>query len=568
MFASAAGAQSNYLDEADLSKKALVIGVTSYAHLDRLPSGLEDARSFGKKLKDIGFDVTYSLDETDVEIWDRLKAFGRSLSPEDVALVYFSGHGFQYEGLNYLAPANIPKPILYDDLTLQAVPLQSVLDWMRIKGPAMSMVFLDACRDNSALVVRETGGVPKGAGIEEGKMRAPPPQLLIGYATYLGRTADSSINENENSLYTKHLNIHFTKPGADVLRILQDVSFGVLKDERNVGSTQVTETSFAAFGDFYPVPDDTVIQRAKRTWNEALATGDRAVIQDFLYRWPASKHSGAARRWMKEHSNAKVVSAIAEAQPTSGAIAWIPDEHFRVAIPLDHVRSVRGEGLAFPVINNRELQAGFTTELLAETTKPLEVFASADKDATPLGTLSEGLTVKVITRHLDGVSAWSELKISDEAGASTTVYAKNALNSGRAERSRTSLFAEFAPTSEGDLMGDRVTITSLESVYGDRSAMSHVEAFDLGKLKDTLDKLGKGPLDMSRALVSVTIAPIAPPDRSERERDQILFLKALQIRRKLRESGVSSPSISISLPATGEKPARPDQRDRLFIAIR
>src|SRR5436190_5009829 len=86
-------------------RRALVIGNSAYppdAH--PLKNPVNDARAMGGALKDLGFDVTLKLDLTQAQMEDAIREFTGSLGQGSVAVFYYAGHGFQIEGINYLAP--------------------------------------------------------------------------------------------------------------------------------------------------------------------------------------------------------------------------------------------------------------------------------------------------------------------------------------------------------------------------------------------------------------------------------------------------------------------------------
>ena len=66
---------------------------------------------------------------------------------DTVGLFYYSGHGMQVGGRNYLIPVGAE---IYDesDVRIEAVELNNVLSKMKYAGNAMNFIFLDACRNN------------------------------------------------------------------------------------------------------------------------------------------------------------------------------------------------------------------------------------------------------------------------------------------------------------------------------------------------------------------------------------------------------------------------------------
>jgi len=83
-------------------KVALVIGNSGYPQ-QRLPNPINDAKLIANKLKDVGFDVTIKRDiKTSYIIKNVINNFAKRLKKNDIAVVYYAGHGVQYKGKNYL----------------------------------------------------------------------------------------------------------------------------------------------------------------------------------------------------------------------------------------------------------------------------------------------------------------------------------------------------------------------------------------------------------------------------------------------------------------------------------
>jgi hypothetical protein len=94
---------------ADGKRVALVIGNGGYdAKNGPLRNPVNDAGDMAQALREVGFVVAQ---ETDVDRPRMLRAvcdFGRQLKDAEVGLFYYSGHGMQVNGRNYLAAS--PKP--------------------------------------------------------------------------------------------------------------------------------------------------------------------------------------------------------------------------------------------------------------------------------------------------------------------------------------------------------------------------------------------------------------------------------------------------------------------------
>ena len=93
---------------------ALVIGNGAYRDVSFLKKPPNDARKVAAILKDMGFDVTLSIDADKQEL-ERLAAdFKAALPSADVGFFFFSGHGFQTANVSQQHPINHIVPIDFD----------------------------------------------------------------------------------------------------------------------------------------------------------------------------------------------------------------------------------------------------------------------------------------------------------------------------------------------------------------------------------------------------------------------------------------------------------------------
>lgn len=109
---------------------ALVIGNDNYKSVTPLRNARADARAVAAALRAVGFKVTLEQDVTLDKLKSALRAFKSQISGGDDAVFYFSGHGVQFEGTNYLIPTDL-VPQSEEQIMDDAVPLQRVLDDLR-----------------------------------------------------------------------------------------------------------------------------------------------------------------------------------------------------------------------------------------------------------------------------------------------------------------------------------------------------------------------------------------------------------------------------------------------------
>ena len=131
---------------------ALVIGNAAYRNANVLTNPEHDAEVVAASLRAIGFDtVTLLEDGTRDKMLASLRAFSAQAAQADWALVYYSGHGMEVFGTNYLIPVDA-KLAIDRDVSGETVSLDQVM--ASINGAKkLKMVLLDACRTNPFLAV-------------------------------------------------------------------------------------------------------------------------------------------------------------------------------------------------------------------------------------------------------------------------------------------------------------------------------------------------------------------------------------------------------------------------------
>lgn len=126
------------------SRIALVIGISNYEHLETLNNPINDALDISEKLRDLGFDVLALYDINRVEFDTALRRFARLAKDYDAALLYYAGHGIQFENQNYLIPIDVALDS--SDNLDECINLQDVYYKLSTTSCPSKFVFIDACR--------------------------------------------------------------------------------------------------------------------------------------------------------------------------------------------------------------------------------------------------------------------------------------------------------------------------------------------------------------------------------------------------------------------------------------
>ncbi len=200
-------------------RAALVIGNWAYEK-GRLVNPENDAKAVAAALLGLRFDVTVATNLDRDTMLEALDGFRTKIQPGGLALVYYSGHGVEVGGENWLLPVRNGAIGTQAQVRIRSVSARDVLQTLEEGGARLNLLVLDACRDNPLPAGARTasrGLVPISTGSS----------TLVAYSTSPGMTA--SDGSGNNSPYTaalvrvlKQTDVQipdlFNQVGAEVLR--------------------------------------------------------------------------------------------------------------------------------------------------------------------------------------------------------------------------------------------------------------------------------------------------------------------------------------------------------------
>jgi hypothetical protein len=132
---------------------ALVVGVGEYPResgLSRLNFAGSDAEETARVLKDQGYIVRLLRNQEALRgsVRRALTELGKAVEPsQGTFLFYFSGHGFAFDNVNYLATYGTTV----DDLKSEGLPLPEVEKFLKASGAKRQLMFVDACRNEPTI---------------------------------------------------------------------------------------------------------------------------------------------------------------------------------------------------------------------------------------------------------------------------------------------------------------------------------------------------------------------------------------------------------------------------------
>ncbi|MES2598708.1 MAG: SUMF1/EgtB/PvdO family nonheme iron enzyme [Verrucomicrobiota bacterium] len=225
------------------ARVALIMGVSDVgsARFPVLPGIKQDMTRMRSALQAANFEIIELNEPTLAQAHQALDSFGDKLrSTKGVGLFYFTGHGGEYDGVNYLFPkgALISRNV---DVTEQAISTKRVLNRMEDQGTRVNIVFLDCCRSE----LTKSGS---GPGLANMSARG----TFIGFATASEKVAGAS---RDGSPYTTFLCKHISTPGLSIGDMHTLVTADVQDHTRERNGVEQTPFSYSGLrSTFYFIP--------------------------------------------------------------------------------------------------------------------------------------------------------------------------------------------------------------------------------------------------------------------------------------------------------------------------
>ncbi len=292
---------------------ALVIGNAAYKS-SPLKNPVNDANDMATTLKGLGFQVILRVNSNRRQMVEAVREFGTLIKRGGVGLFYYSGHGVQSRGKNFLIPVGASVDA-EGDLEFETMDASMVLAQMDEAANRVNIVVLDACRDNP--FARSFRSTAKGlAQMDSAK------GSFLAYATSPGSVA--SDGDGRNGIYTKHLLASLTKSDTKLEEVFKRVRLEVAKE---TGNKQIPWDASSVLGDFYfrspvqttdtvrpsPVvaPEMSAAQREDAFWTDAKAAGNKEAFEAYVINYPTGRYANLAKANIARLSTANVQVVIA-----------------------------------------------------------------------------------------------------------------------------------------------------------------------------------------------------------------------------------------------------------------
>jgi len=257
---------------------ALIIGNAAYQYTASLPNPVNDADDMALALKKMAFEViaVKNVDKRSLE--KAMANFGRRAQDADAALVYYAGHGIQYQGLNYLMPIDARLEDRYS-VNYELTRIDDVL-FALSNARGVKILILDACRNNPLAERLSSRGGNRDFVQTRGLARIEAPRgMVVAFATQSDQIAADGAGRN--SPFTGALLKEIEEPGIEIATLFRRVAIDV---NQATSGRQLPELSISMSGEFYLNTRDTDV----KAWAKVRNSSDRRQFIDFMAQYPNS----------------------------------------------------------------------------------------------------------------------------------------------------------------------------------------------------------------------------------------------------------------------------------------
>ena len=205
---------------------ALVIGNNEYEE-NKLSNPVKDAKAIKSALEACGFDVIIHENGTEKSIKEKVREFSEKLKNYDVGMFYYSGHGVELNGINYIVPIDIVHNATAADIAEECIATEFILSKMGEAGRTNKtyIMVLDACRDNPFK------NIFKDLGNQTWKAPSVVPSGSI--TCFAASQGEKAIEGKDLSPYTELFLKHMKSPGLKIEDVFKRVRIDLEELKKN-----------------------------------------------------------------------------------------------------------------------------------------------------------------------------------------------------------------------------------------------------------------------------------------------------------------------------------------------
>jgi hypothetical protein len=295
------------------AKRALVIGIDHYPNLPprgQLQKAVNDARSVGAALAEIGFSVTRIENASKSEISRALGVLEQTVAAGDTVFLFFAGHGIEINGTNYLLPGDLPSPLdanghrlperAFRDASFNAT---EVLSSLQAQKAGVVIGVFDACREPFDDAGKRSLNL--NVGLTDMK---PAQGMFIMFSAGAKQLALDSLfpsDANPNSIFTREFVSLVKRPDLSLVGLAKELQPRVQELAASVAHVQTPAYYDQIVGNFFlaqPVVAsfETHVPLSvkhpasqppdEREWVQIRDTGNALALYKFLETYPSTTY--------------------------------------------------------------------------------------------------------------------------------------------------------------------------------------------------------------------------------------------------------------------------------------
>jgi uncharacterized caspase-like protein len=301
---------------------ALVIGNAAYQNAPALAAPAKDASAMAAMFRKAGYDVVSTASNLGIaQFRSAVRQFDDAAADSDVAVVYYSGHGIQIKGTNYLIPVDAKLASDWDAED-QLVALDRLFDAVA-QARRLGLIVLDASRENpftKTIKQQRPKSPPVAAGVAA--TESANVNVVIAYAAKAGTLAANDVGDH--SAYTTALMHSLFVPGLDVRLAFGRVRDEVLKATDNRQEPFLYGSLGGANIALVPGPEKTAaiaddLNDVRADYRLVEKINNKGAWQIFLTQHPTGCYADLARARVAALEGVAKESAAAAEKPAAAA---------------------------------------------------------------------------------------------------------------------------------------------------------------------------------------------------------------------------------------------------------
>ena len=222
------------------NRLAFVVGNDAYRNVNPLQKAVNDARAIGRGLQQLGFRVSLGENLAWRDFVVKFSAFENSIQPGDTAFLFYSGHGVEIDGANYLIPVDAPTVA-----PGTGEPAQGRVDFDRQSDPAAQGA-RHADPDHRARCLPRESRFARPMAARSAAARGLAASRLPGgvfmiYSAGVGETALDRLSDNDsnpNSVFTRSFLPLLENPDNSLITVAKQTRLAVKSLANSIGQTQ------------------------------------------------------------------------------------------------------------------------------------------------------------------------------------------------------------------------------------------------------------------------------------------------------------------------------------------